>query len=221
MIYASLCNTRQQAEIALNEELKPLGILIQEAFSSIDECASRLESFDNAFGRVTALILIKGRNLALGCFSLSLDALAQEAGALFRPLIECLELLTYLRMDPARVDEVLEDRLPTAGVIAKKIEGKFKHLREYLNTHASHLSLSPYAIAHLFDLKVGKLRRVQVHNSNVLKRNLCTLLAVLIQLAIEAANCTNVGASSYDQVLCDRIEDLKNRAFLQFDEHLR
>lgn len=218
MIYTSLSNTRQQAEIAINEELEPLGTLIQEAFSSIDECAGRLESFDNQFGRVTAIILIKGRNLALGCFSLSLDALAQEAGALFRPLIECLELLTYLRMDPARINEALEDRLPTAGVIAKKIEGKFERLRGYLNTHASHLSLSPIAMAHLVDSKDGKLRRVQVHNTNVLKQNLCTLLAVLIWLAIEAANCTSISSSCVDQVLCDRIDDLKRRAFLQFDE---
>ena len=115
----------------------------------------------------------------------------QEAGALFRPVLGCLELLTYFRLDPTRIDEALEDRLPKAGEIAQIIEGKFRGLRDYLNKHASHLSVAPEALAHLIDFQVGRLRPVQPYNEGVLRGNLRTLLAVLIWLAIEAVNCVS------------------------------
>ena len=160
--------TRRDADVALRGALKPYADLLHEAFQAIDTAGGRLEGLDGPFGRVCALVLIKARNLALGCYSLSLDGLAQEAGALFRPLIESLELLTYLRLDPRRIREALDGKLPKAGEIASKIEGKFKELREFLNTHASHLSLSPEAMFHLVDLKSGRLRPVQAHNADVL-----------------------------------------------------
>lgn len=214
MAASSLWNTRRQSEACLNEDLKPFAELFDEAFSLIDICIGRLEDLENPLGRVCGLVLIKARNLALGCYSLSLDALAQEAGALFRPLIECLELLTYFRSDPVRVDEALEGRLPKAGVVAKKIEGKFQNLRGYLNTCASHLSLSPDAMGHLIDFKAGRLRPVQGHHPAVLRQNLRTLLAVLIWLAIEAVNCTSVGKGGVDHKLCDQVENFKHRALL-------
>jgi hypothetical protein len=215
---ASLWNTRQQAEHALNEGLEPFAGLLDEVFSALDDCIDRLERLDQPFGRVCALVLIKSRNLGLGCYSLSLDALAQEAGALFRPLLECLELLTYFRLDPTRINEALEDRLPKAGVIAQRIEGKFKDLRDYLNTHVSHLSLSPEALAHLVDFRAGRLRPVQPYNEAVLRGNLSTLLAVLTWHAIEAVNCTSVGKGDVDDALADSAQDLKRRAFVLFDE---
>jgi len=218
MVTTPLWGTRRQAEATLGEELKPFADLLNETFAAVDHGVARLESINHPFGRVCALVLIKARNLGLGCYSLSLDALAQEAGALFRPLIECLELLVYFRVDPPRVNEALEDRLPTAGVIAQRIEGNFKGLREYLNRHASHLSLSPEAMMHLVDFKAGRLRPVQAHNTAVLRQNLRTLLAVLIWLAIEAANCTSVGSGIVDHAFGDTVEDIKRRAFLLFDE---
>ncbi|SRR6266571_938665 len=218
MVTIPLWGTRRQAEAALNEALKPFADLLNETFAAVDSSIARLETLDHPFGRVCALVLIKARNLGLGCYSLSLDALAQEAGALFRPLIECLELLIYFRSDPSRIDEALEDRLPKAGVIAQRIEGKFKGLREYLNTHASHLSLSPEAMMHLVDFKARRLRPVQAHNAAVLRQNLRTLLAVLVWLAIEATNCTSVGGGVIDHTLGDTAEDIKRRAFRLFDE---
>lgn len=217
MVATSLWSARRQAEATLTEELKPFADLLAETFAALDLCIGRLETLDHPFGRVCALVLIKARNLGLGCYSLSLDALAQEAGALFRPLIECLELLMYFRLDPPRINEPLEDRLPKAGVIGKRIQGKFKGLRDYLNTHASHLSLSPEAMMHLVDFKAGRLRPVQAHNAAVLRLNLTTLLAVLVWLAIEAANCTTVGTGVVDDALGDIVEDIKRRAFLLLD----
>ena len=201
----------------LERGVEPFADLLNEAFAAVDRCIVHLETLDHPFGRVCALVLIKARNLGLGCYSLSLDALAPEAGALFRPLIECLELLIYFRLDPPRINEALEDRLPKAGVIAQRIEGKFKGLRDYLNTHASHLSLSSEAMMHLVDFYAGRLRPVQAHNASVLRQNLTTLLAVLVWLAIEAANCTTVGTGVVDDALGDTVEDIKRRAFLLFD----
>ena len=120
MVTTSLWNTRRQAERALTEDLEPFAGLLNESFSALDDCVDRLERLSQPFGRVCALVLIKARNLGLGCYSLSLDALAQEAGALFRPALECLELLTYIRLDPMRVDEALEDR--QAGAASQKGE---------------------------------------------------------------------------------------------------
>lgn len=114
MIATSSWNTRQQAERALTESLEPFAGLLNEAFLALDYCVDRLERLGQPFGRVCALVLSKAHNLGLACYSLSLDALAQEEGALFRPALECLELLTYFRIEPTRIDEALEDRLPKA-----------------------------------------------------------------------------------------------------------
>jgi len=213
-----LWETRRSAEQALSQSLRPYSDLLSEAFASVNVCVGRLERVDAPFGRVCALVLIKARNLALACYSLSLDALAQEAGAVFRPLIESLELLEYLRQDPQRVTETLEDRLPKAGVIAQRIQGKFKRLRDYLNAHASHLSVSPEAMGHLVDLTVGQLRTIQPYSEPVLRGNLRTLLAVVVWLAIEAANCVSVAKSRVDDAFADSVDDLKRRAFELFED---
>lgn len=218
MIAISLWNTRRQAEGALTQGLEPFAGLLNEAFSALDDCVDRLERLERPFGCICALVIIKARNLGLGCYSLSLDALAQEAGALFRPFLECLELLAYFRLDPNRIDEALEGRLPKAGGIAQRIEGKFKDLRHYLNAHASHLSLSPEAMLHLIDFHGGELRPTQPHNEAVLRENLRTLLAVLVWLAIEAVNCVSVGGDNVDHDLANRVGDLKRRAFILFDQ---
>ena len=210
--------TRRSAEQALSQSLRPYSDLLSEAFASVDVCVGRLERVAAPFGCVCALVLIKARNLTLACYSLSLDALAQEAGALFRLLIESLELLEYLRQDPQRVTETLEDRLPKAGVIAQRIQGKFKRLREYLNAHASHLSVSPEAMGHLVDPTVGQLRTIQPYSEPVLRGNLRTLLAVVVCLAIEAANCVSLAECRVDDAFADSVDDLKRRASELFED---
>ena len=217
MVDMSLWDTRRQAEHALTEGLKPFAGLLNEAFSVLDDCADRLEKLDQPFGRVCAIVLIKARNLGLGCCSLCLDALAQEADALFRPLLKGLELLVYFRLDPTRINEALEERLPQAGVIAQRIEGKFKDLRDYLNAHASHLSVAPEAMMHLIDFGAERLRLVQPYNEGVLRRNLGTLLAVLVWLVIAAVDCISVGEGNVDNDLADRVVEFKRRALVILD----
>ncbi len=218
MITLSLWSTRRAAENALKGGLKPFADLLDETFSVLDICIDRLEKLNQPFGRVCGLVVIKARNLGLGCYSLTLDGLAQEAGALFRPFLECLELLTYFRLDTTRINEALEDRLPQAGVIAQRIEGKFKALRDYLNAHASHLSISPESMVHLVDIRTSRLRPVQLHNDSILRGNLTTLLGVLIWIAIEAVNCTTLIGGITDDIIAETVEDIRRRTVVLVDE---
>lgn len=191
--------------------------VLQGIFDVVDECIGRLEAVNQPFSRVCALTLTKARNLALGCYSLSLDALGQEAGALLRPLLEALELLTYFRLDPPRIEEALEGTLPKAGVVAQRIEGKFKRLREYLNANASHFSFGPDAMLHLVDFRDGQLKVAQPFNELVLHGNLQFLFAIFAWVRIEAVNCVSVAANHVDHELADRADALRQRGLQVFE----
>jgi hypothetical protein len=129
----SLWNSRERALAILQEEYPEVLDVMNSLFMHVDECGDSLFKVDSAFGRVTAITVAKSRNLAQGCYSLALDSLAQESGALVRPLVETLELLTYFRLDPKRAMEATERDLPKAGQIAKRIGSEHKSLRGYLN----------------------------------------------------------------------------------------
>ena len=148
----SLWTCREQSSSALASSLRPLASLLDEAFARIDEAVEYFEKFLSAdpapAGRVCAMVTIKGRNLALGCYSLALDGLAQESGALLRTLLESVELLEYLRDVPGAVDQALDGTLPRAGKRAGSIGGKFQELREYLSNSASHLDFGPESTGH-------------------------------------------------------------------------
>lgn len=131
-----LWKTREEALAALEGSLRQEAAILQDAFTLMDGCIAQLLARDTKYTRVCAITMIKARNLELGCYSLALDALAQEGGALFRLVVETLELLVYFWKDPARVDEAIEGTLPSAGKIAQKIEGNLKGLRDFLNSHA-------------------------------------------------------------------------------------
>jgi hypothetical protein len=116
----------------------------------IDRCVDEYEMHagTNVYARICGLTLLKAKNHALGSMSLVLDGLGQEAGALLRPMIEYIELLTYLRQFPDEAGRAADNDLPTAGQRAKAIGGIYKGLREHLNKHVaqliqSFLSFSP------------------------------------------------------------------------------
>jgi len=200
-----LWDTRTRAMSATESKLQAEAATVYQAFSLLDEILVVFHSEDTTFCRIAGLTLLKARNLAQGLFSLSLDGLAQEAGALLRPLIECIELMTYVRVNTQRLDEILEERLPPAGEIGKRIHGKFQKLRNYLNQHASHFSFEPESISHLIDFKSGNWKAIQPYNEKVLRTNMTTLFAVLVQLLYEAANCL-----SCNELLTDSLEDRLN-----------
>ncbi len=210
----SLWGTRKLALQALSDDAPGVLNVFEELFCLVDECAHALMVLDDPFGRVTALVTAKARNLSLACCGMVLDGLSQESGALLRPLIEAEELLAYLRLDPTRVDEVLGERLPSAGVIARRVEGGFKDARDYLNTHASHLSFGPEAMGHYLATEAGTgvdLRVEQPFRVIATLTNLQTVFAVLSLVTIEAANCCFVGGSERAGDVSVRVNDLKDR----------
>jgi len=210
-------NTRTRAMSAIESELQAEAATIYQAFSLLDEMLVIFQSSEDAetFCRVAGLTLLKAQNLAQGIFSLALDGLAQEAGALLRPLIECIELMAYLRDNPQRVDEVLEERLPSAGEIGKRIHGKFQKLRDYLNEHASHFSFAPESMSQLIDFKSGDWKVIQPYKEKVLRTNMTTFFAVLVHLLYEVANSLSCNKLLTDS-LEDRLNALKEKGYTIF-----
>lgn len=146
--------------------------VVLKSFELIDRCIEEYEllSANSTYARVCGLTLLKGKNLALGSLSLVLDGLGQESGALLRPMIEYIELLTYFRLFPEKADRAAEDDLPSAGLRAKAIGGIYKGLREHLNEHAAHSSYSPFALSHLLTPELA-FRRLQEFVPRVLEVN--------------------------------------------------
>lgn len=200
--------TREKAIDALKTKLHPEASLICEGFELIEDIIQSFNDMPNPtnFSRVCMVVLIKARNLSQGIFSLALDGLAQESGALLRPLIECFELLQYLYEDPKRVEEAINGKLPQAGDIAKKINGGNKDLREHLNRYASHFSLHIESLKHVVNLRDGSIKVKQPYTENVLKTNLSFLFLFLVQLSFPAANCLNICGRSLPDSIRDRLE---------------
>jgi len=149
--------------------------------------------------------------LALGCYSLALDGLAQESGALLRPLLEAVELLGYLRAVPGAIDRALDGKLPNAGKRAREIGSPFQDLREHLNLWASHLGFGGASLRHLLDISAGRFRGVQQFDEAVLEQNLAAIFAFTAILAREAALCFQWCGNA---VAPSSAESLVNKAYL-------
>lgn len=163
--------------------------VIEEMFELIDRCVGIYESHaaTDSYANICGLTLLKAKHLALGAYSLSLDGLGQESGALLRPFIEYTELLTYFRRFPKKVSEAENGRLPSAGERAKAIDGVYKELRQHLNQHASHGSYSRYSLGHLMDPVTGNFKKMQQMVPEVLDRNVRDFAVQLFLLLHEGA----------------------------------
>ena len=192
----NIWSTREKSLHWLEHELRPESLHLQDGFDylrNIIELFEKLglnegESEAAQFCRISAITLAKYSHLLLGNYSLMLDGLAQEAGALLRPLIETYELLVYLRQDKSRINEVLEDKLPSAGIIGKRISGDYQDLREYLNDNASHFSYKTDSVKHLFDQN-ARIQPIPNLGLRVLRNNLKLLNAFQVFVLFEAVNC--------------------------------
>jgi hypothetical protein len=190
----NLWQARQQSLQWLEDVSVPQYRLTKEGFILIDECIDAFNRLSNAegesqggiFARVTVFTLAKARNLLLGCLSLTLDALAQESGALVRPLIETIELMAYFRLDPKNVEQAAESKLPSAGRIAMAVDGQFKDLRGDLNETASHFSLQFESVRHLFSPDWKGVRPSIGQRHATLSRNLEIFLAFQVFTLREA-----------------------------------
>jgi hypothetical protein len=209
---------REESRTALRSTLEPLAVLLEGAFVRVDEAVDYFQKFllaePAAAGRMCAVTVIKGRNLALGCYSLALDGLAQESGALLRPLLEAIELLGFLRAVPGAIDKALDGKLPNPGTRAKHIGSPFQDLREHLNMYASHLGFGAASVRHLLDMPAGRFRAVQHFSEAVLEQNMATLFVFTAILAREAALCFQWCGGG---VMPTSAESLVNKALLCID----
>jgi hypothetical protein len=182
-----LWKARTEALTFLRRERPAQIEVIEGLFGLADDCVDAYESqTDDLYSTVCGLTALKGKNLALGMYSLTLDGLGQEAGALARPFIEYAELLTYFRMVPEAVDDALAGELPSAGMRAKKIEGIYERFRKHLNEHASHGSYSSHSLAHLRDPATKRLRKLQAMHPDVLQRNVGDFAIQFVMMLQEA-----------------------------------
>ena len=217
-------NTRKQSATWLENELFTESTVIHDGFNFIERCINifnttgkeERETIRGQFSRVCAITLAKSNYFSLGCFELTLNALAQESGALLRVVIETYELLVYLRLDTSRVEEVINDTLPSAGKIAQIISGDYKDLRSTLNETASHFSYHITSVRHLYDQDIN-IMPLPRHSMKVLRTNLKTLNAFQVFVVFEAVNClATINVDNND--LADEIEEWRNHSTNSFQE---
>jgi hypothetical protein len=213
-----LWKARTEALTFLRRERPEQIDVVEELFGLADDCVDAYESQrDDLYSTVCSLTALKAKNLALGMYSLTLDGLGQEAGALARPFIEYAELLTYFRIVPEAVNDALAGELPSAGMRAKKIEGFYQRFREHLNEHASHSSYSSYALAHLRDPETKKLRKLQVMHPDVLVRNVADFAVQFVFMLQEAVlGVERSPDKSRLGSLASRCEDLRAKILAWF-----
>lgn len=192
--------------------------VVEQLFALIDRCIDTYEASagSNAYARICGLTLLKAKNLAVGAYSLILDGLAQEAGALIRPFIEYTELLTYFKRFPEKVEAAASDDLPSAGERAKAIGGSYKTFREHLNEHASHSSYSHYSLSHLLEPGTFRFRKLQQMFPQVLDRNIRDFAVQLWLLLREAALGLEPIATRELRVLAGECDDVKARLLSEF-----
>ncbi len=181
----NLWSGREEALRALEGSLVREAALLADLFAVFDACSTKLMEVGTPFARVSSLYVAKIRNLALASYSLSLDSLAQESGALLRPMLECSNLVIYVR-DPANLERVLDQRPPSAGDVAAAISATNRNLRNYLSANASHFASTWESLRHIVDVKAGTVRTVQPFREPVLRTNLRTLALFMVQLSVEA-----------------------------------
>ena len=210
-----LWRTRHHSMEMLAKDYKEQAKAIEEAFEAIDECISLFDkqAHEDNYYLICGLVLAKARNLGLGMYGLMLDGLGQEAGALMRPFIEYHELLKYFRLDPSRIEEAMNEKLPSAGKRAQLIEGYFKEFRDHLNQHASHSSFSDFSLNHLIDKSDMVIRKEQPMLPKVLFKNIGDFFVQMILLAIEAIQCLD----QHKHIeLAKKIEKLRTDGFMLF-----
>lgn len=211
--------TREMSWTYLNEKRPSRLAVLFALVMLLDRCIDAYESraTSDTYARVCGLTLLKAKNLAMGSFSLLLDGLGQEAGALLRPMIEYTELLTYFRLFPDKTEKAAENDLPKAGERAKAIEGIYHDLRQHLNEHASHSSYSHYSLSHLLAPNFT-FRKMQQFVPKVLDKNITDLaiqLWLMLQEAVLALQCILPNESMAE--LATEADKLKERMINDFE----
>ncbi len=218
----NLWYAREKSMTWLDNELMQESDLLQQGFDFLDQSIGNFDQFgylegetlQGKFSRICGITLAKATRLLLGCYSLTLDGLAQEAGAILRPTIEAYELLVYFRLEPTRVEQVINDRLPKAGEIGQRILGNYKNLREHLNKNASHFSYQMDSMRHLFDSEM-KIKSFPNHTIDVFRRNLLVLNAFQVFIVFEVLECFIVIGVDVNE-FANEIENWKKKSLAVF-----
>ncbi len=188
---------RNEALTVLDNDIKKEKEVLEEGFAVLDQCIHcfhmHMNDADNTiatFAAYCCATLVKIRRLALGSYSLCLDGLAFEAGALMRSLIEGLQILIFFQQQPESIALAEAENMPQAGDIAKAINGELHseirdilwEQRKHYNQFSSHFSLKQSALQPIettFDL-------------NALKRNMRSLFSTINLLAYISAMCLSI-----------------------------
>jgi hypothetical protein len=218
MSHSPLWRARTEALTHLENNRAEQTQVLDTLFAQIDRCIDVYEASanTNTYARICGLTVLKAKNLAIGAYSLILDGLAQEAGALLRPFIEYAELLTYLKRFPEKANNAASNDLPSAGERAKAINGSFKQFRDYLNQHASHSSYSHYSLGHLVEPGTLNFRKLQRMVPEVVDRNIRDLAVQLYLLLYEAVMGLETFAMDDLRAIGGDCDDLKERMILVF-----
>ena len=184
-------NFSKVREISLQQlagSLAAEGRTIDEGFTFLEAVIDVLALKSGSDNRASLMVatLLKARNFERAIYTLALEGLAQEAGALLRPLTECIDLLSYLRLVHDAPEKILQGRLPKAGDIAAKVGGPFKNLREHLNEHASHFAATAESLFHVANLRNFSFQKEVVNSPKLLRYNLGSLFIFQALVGIEA-----------------------------------
>lgn len=210
-----LWSAREEALLHLRERHPSRVAVLDRTFELLDDCieAFELSEQQTLYPRVCGLCLLKATNLAQGALSLVLDGLGQEAGALMRPMIEYIELITYFRLNPEMTEKAMDNDIPKAGERARAIGSIYKDFRQHLNREASHSSFSKHSIAHLFEPDTLRFKKRQRMAPAVLERNLRDLVVQLHHLLHEAILTLLTADPAKFIDLGTRYDRLKQRMF--------
>jgi len=191
----------------------------EEVLVTIDMVIDAFEESAAAdeYHRVCGITLLKAKQLGFGAYSLLLDGLGQEAGALLRPFIEYKELLTFFTKFPDKVQHALDQKLPSAGKRAAQIDGDYRGLREFLNTTAAHSSYSDEALRHLIEPGGFRFKKYQVLIPKVLEENFRMLVVMLYLLLIEGTRALDQREKEVVTKLAPRIDGLKAKIISAFE----
>lgn len=193
--------------------------VLMRTFSLIDAVIDEYElhSDSHTYAKACAFALVKLKNLSIGTYSLVLDGLGQEAGALLRAFVEYVELLTYFRTFPEKAELAFTGKLPGAGQRAKAINGMYKNLRDHLSAHASHSSFSDHSLAHLVEAESDQLKKLQQFVPAVLEKNVRDFAIQMFFASREAILGLTLTDAKNLEILATEADDVKECLLRAFD----
>jgi hypothetical protein len=194
--------------------------LLDRAFQQAEYLAQRLSALEplTPFSCMAGLVTAKARNLAHACYSLALDGLAQESGAIGRVWLESIELLTFLRLFPETAETLLGGkRLPSAGERAKKVNSSVGNIRKYWNETASHMGFEWDTWRHIVKESSGKLQTRQEFRYTTLRGNLEFIFAMMIWTIRESVLCLNAAQGFVEEGIARQMDSLRDECFKAFN----